>query len=100
MGNFWNKVMTVGCIRGYNWGGTESLNFPSNQSAMNVNYIGDVTLENSRFDSVVQFSFGIVDCGYMRGAIQGEIIHVGRFLPLLFKVLAVPKKSGKIKLMK
>ena len=39
---------------------------------MNVNHIGDVTLENNCFDSRVQFSFGIADCGKMRGAGSGR----------------------------
>ena len=30
---------------------------------MNANYTGDVTLANSFFDSIVQFSFGIADSG-------------------------------------
>ena len=38
---------------------------------MNINYIGDVTLENSCFDSIVQFSFGIADSGKMTGAGSG-----------------------------
>ena len=44
---------------------------------MNFNYIGDVTLENGYFDSKVQFSFGIADCGKMRGA------GPGRYRPIL-----------------
>ena len=47
-------------------GGAKSFNFPSDQNAMNINCIGDATLENSCFDCIVQFSFGISDCGKMR----------------------------------
>ena len=64
----WNNVMTVVCMTGYKWGGTKSFNFASDQSAMNISYIGDGTLENSCFDSIVQFSFGIANCGITRGA--------------------------------
>ena len=39
---------------------------------MNINYIGDVTLEKSCFDSIVQVSFGKADCGRMRGAGSGR----------------------------
>ena len=39
---------------------------------MNINYVGDVTLENSCFDGIVQFSFGIADCGKIRGAGSGR----------------------------
>ena len=42
--HFLNNVMTVVCLRGYNWGGTKSFDFPSDQSAMNFNYVGDMTL--------------------------------------------------------
>ena len=59
--HFWNNVVTVVCVRGYNWEGTKSFNFPSDQNAMNINFIGNVTLENSCFDSIIQFSFGIAD---------------------------------------
>ena len=30
---------------------------------MNIDYIGDVTLKTSCFDTIVQFSFRIADCG-------------------------------------
>ena len=67
---------------------------------MNINYIGDVTLGSSCFDSTVQFSNGIADCGKMRGAGSGR--H-NSFRPIF---TAAPLgsgctlKSGKIKLMK
>ena len=35
-------------------------------------YTEDVTLENSCFDSIVQFSFGIADCCKMSGAGSGR----------------------------
>ena len=67
---------------------------------MNINYIGDVTLENSCFDSIVQFSFGIADCGKMSGAGSGRY---NSFRPI-FNVAPLSSgctsKSGKIKLMK
>ena len=53
--HFWNNVMTVVCMRGQNWGGTKILNFESDQNAMHINYIGDVTLENSCFDRTIFF---------------------------------------------
>ena len=67
---------------------------------MNINYIGDVTLENSCFDGMVQFSFGIADCGKMCGAVSGR--H-NSFRPI-FTVAPLnsgcTSKSWKIKLMK
>ena len=39
---------------------------------MNIDYIGDVTLENSCFDSIVQFFFEKADSGNMRGAGSGR----------------------------
>ena len=67
---------------------------------MNINYIGDVTLGNSCFDSIVQFSFRIADSGKMRGAGSGR--H-NAFRPI-FTVAPLGSgctlKSGKIKLMK
>ena len=42
--HFWNNVIPVVCMKGLNWGGTKSFNFPSNRNAMKTNCIGDVTL--------------------------------------------------------
>ena len=49
-------------------GRTKSFNLPSDQNAMNIKYIGEMILENSFFDGIVPFSFGVADCGKMRGA--------------------------------
>ena len=62
---------------------------------MNISYIGDVTLENSCFDSIVQFSFGIADCGIMRGTGSGRYNSVRPILPSILSVLAVLQKAGR-----
>ena len=81
-------------------GGKKSFDFPSDQNAMNINYIGDMALEDNCFDSIVQFSFGIADCGEMRGA---GSVRCNSFRPT-FTVTpfssGCTSKSGKIKLMK
>ena len=67
---------------------------------MNIDYIGDVTLENSCFDNIVQFSFGIAHCSKMMGAGSGRhnsfrpIFTIGPFSS------GCTSKSGKIKMMK
>ena len=43
-----------------------SFDFPPKQNVRNANYIGHVTLANSFSDSIVQFLFGIANCGEMR----------------------------------
>ena len=53
-------------------GGTKSFNFSSDQNAMNINDIGNVTLENNCFDGIAPFSFRIADCGKMKGAGSGR----------------------------
>ena len=67
---------------------------------MNINYMRDATLENSYFDSIVQFSFEIADCGKMRGAGSGRY---NSFRPI-FTVAPLnsgcTSKCGKIKLIK
>ena len=65
---------------------------------MNINYIGDVTLENSCFDSIVQFSFGIADCGKMRGASSGRYNSVRPIFTVAPLSSGCTSKSGKIKL--
>ena len=78
----------------------KSFNFPSDQNAMNINYIGDVTLENSYFDSIVQFSFEIADCRKMRGAGSGRYNSFSPILTVAPLSFGCTSKSGKIKLMK
>ena len=97
---FWNNVMTVVCMRGYNWGGTKSFNFPSNQNAMNIDYIGDVTLENSCFDNIASFSFGIADCGKLRGAGSGRYKSFRPIYTVAPLSSGCTSKSGKINMMK
>ena len=98
--HFWNNVMAVICMRGENWGRKKSSNFPSDQNAMNINYIGDVALGNTCFDGIVQFSFGIADYRKMKGAGSGRynsLRPIFTVAPLSFRCTS---KSGKIKLMK
>ena len=64
-------------------GGTKSFNFSSDENTRNLDYIGDVTLENSGFDSIVQFSFGIAEYGKMRGAGSGRYNSIRQFLTFL-----------------
>ena len=78
--HFWNTIMLVVPIRGQNGEGMKSLNFRSDQNAVNVNYIREVVLAYSFFQlHYVQFSFGMVDCSKMGVAAQGDIIHLGLF---------------------
>ena len=67
---------------------------------MNINYIGDVTLENSCFDCIVQHSSGIADCGKMRGAGSGRYNSFKPFFIVAPLSSGCTSKSGKIKLMK
>ena len=67
---------------------------------MNINYIADVTLENSCFDRTVQFSFGIADCGKMRGAGSGQYNSFRPIFTVAPLSSGCTSKSGKIKLMK
>ena len=67
---------------------------------MNINYIRDVTLENSCFDSTVQFSFRIADWGKMRGAGSGRYNSFRPILTVAPLRSGCTSKSGKIKLMK
>ena len=98
--HFWNNVMTIVCMRALNWGGTKSFNFASDQNAMNINYIGDATLENSCFDSIVQFSFGMADCGKMRGTGSGRYNSFRPISTVAPSSSDCTSKSGKVKLMK
>ena len=50
----------------------ERLDFRSKQIAMNVNYIGEVTLTDRFSNNIVHFSFGIADCGKIRNGISGQ----------------------------
>ena len=72
----------------------------SDLNSMNFNYIGDGTLENSCFDSIVQFSFGIADCGKMRGASSGRYNSFRQIFIVAPLSSSCTSKSGKIKLMK
>ena len=67
---------------------------------MNINHIGDVTLDNSCFDCIVQFSFGIADCGKMRGAGSGRCDSFRPIFTVAPLTSGCTSKSGKIKLMK
>ena len=67
---------------------------------MNINYIGDVTPENSCFDSIVQFSFGIADCGTMWGAASGRYNSFRPIFTVAPLSSGCTSKSGKINLMK
>ena len=67
---------------------------------MNINYIGHATLENSCFDSKVQFCFGIADCGKMRGAGSGRYNSFRPTFTVAPSSSGCTLKSGKIKLMK
>ena len=67
---------------------------------MNINYIGDVTLENICFDSIVQFYFGIADCGKMRGAGSGRYNSFGPTFTVAPSRSGCTSKSWRIKLMK
>ena len=67
---------------------------------MNINYIEDVILENSCFGSKVQFSFGIADCGKMRGAGSGRYNLLRPIFTVAPLSSGCTSKSGKIKLMK
>ena len=67
---------------------------------MNINYIGDVTLENSCFDSIVRFSCEIADCGKMRGAGSGRYNSFRPIFTVAPLSSGYTSKSGKIKLMK
>ena len=67
---------------------------------MNINYIGDMTLENSCFDCIVQFSSGIADCGKMRGAGSGRYNSFKPIFTVAPLSSGCTSKSGKIKLMK
>ena len=67
---------------------------------MNINYIGDVTLENSCFDSIAQFSFGIALCGKMRGAGSRRYNSFRPIFTVAPLSSGCTSKSGKIKLMK
>ena len=67
---------------------------------MNVNYIGDVTLANSCFDSMVQFSFGIADCVKMRGAGSGRYYSLRPIFTVAPSSSGCTSKSWRIKLMK
>ena len=78
----------------------KSFNFPSDQNAMKINYIGDVTLENSCFDCIVQLSFGIADCVKMRGAGSGRYNSFRPIFTVAPSSSGCTSKSGKIKLMK
>ena len=67
---------------------------------MNIDYIGDVTLGNSCFDGIVKFSFGIADCGKMRGAGSGRYNSFRPTFTVAPLSSGCTSKSGKIKLMK
>ena len=72
---------------------------------MNINYVEiltpgcDVTPENGCFDSMVQFSFGIADCGKMRGAGTGQYNSFRPIFTVLFLSSGCTSKSGEIKMM-
>ena len=53
-------------VRGENMRGTESINFPSDQNAINAHYLGEVTLTDRFPNNIVHFSFRIADCCKMR----------------------------------
>ena len=64
---------------------------------MNVNYIGGVTLTKSFSNSIVQFSFEIIDCSTLRVAVQADIIHLADFTGASLSC-GCSSKSGKITL--
>ena len=72
----------------------------SDINSINFNYIGDGTLENSCFDRIVQFSFGIADCGKMSGAGSGRYNSIRPIFTVAPLTSGCTSKSGKIKLMK
>ena len=55
------------------WGGTKRFNFLSDPNAINVNHTAHMTLANSFPDSIVQFSFGMVDCDKMKDVNWGDV---------------------------
>ena len=56
----------------------------NDQNVKNANYTADVTLANSFSDSIVQYSFGMADCGKMRGGGSGRY---NLFKPILLLLL-------------
>ena len=54
-------------VRGKSRGGTKRLDFQSDRNAMSVNYIVAVNLKDGFSKNIVHISFGIADCGKMRG---------------------------------
>ena len=67
---------------------------------MKIDYMGDVTLENCCFDSIVQFSFGIADCSKTRGTGSGRYNSVRPIFTVAPVSSGCTSKYGKIKLMK
>ena len=67
---------------------------------MNIYYIGEVNIENSCFDSIVQFSFGIAHCGKMRGTGSGRYDSFRPIFTVAPLSSSCTSKSGKIKSMK
>ena len=59
-----------------------------------------MTLENSFLDSKVQFSFGIADCGKIRGAGSGRYNSFRTIFTVAPLSSGCTSKSGNIKLMK
>ena len=64
---------------------------------MNANYRGNVTLAHNSSDRIVQFSFGIADCGKMRGSGTGPHNSFRPILTVALLSCACTLKSGKIK---
>ena len=60
--------------------------------------IGDVTLDNSCFDCIVQLSFGITDCGKMRDAGSGQYNSLRPIVTVAPLSSGFTQKNGKIKL--
>ena len=92
--------MTVACMTGSYWGGTKCFSFSSDRNAMDIDYIGDVTLENSCLESIVQFSFGIAHCDKMRGVGSGRYNSFRPIFTVASLSAGCTSKSGQIKLMK
>ena len=67
---------------------------------MNTNYIGDVTLESSRLDRILQFSFGLANRSKMRGAVSGRYNSFRPTFTVAPFSSGCTSESGKIKLMK